>query len=165
MRLMKHFVFASLFCLALAARADLIKFEQTGSQPVTFYIDSNTTPVSRYVSSAVRTALYDTNGVLHFFYEQPNYGGGYQSYTTDSTDTLVLNTAVYSGVQIYSGSESAPTFTPGSYVLLNGNTHQNDTLYISLTSSTAATPEPSSLLLLLTGVAGTGSVLRRRLSR
>ena len=54
------------------------------------------------------------------------------------------------GLQIYSGTEAAPVFTPGSYQLTFG------TLTIS------DVPEPATWTMMILGVAGIGAALRRR---
>ncbi len=74
----------------------------------------------------------------------------------------------FTGVQLYTGSEASPSFTPGTYTLAyapsfsQGYVDATDNQTISLTI--AATPEPSSLLLIATGLACTGVAARRRLA-
>jgi hypothetical protein len=62
------------------------------------------------------------------------------------------------GPQLYTGPESNPTFVPGLYL----GSYNNDGLD-DYTIDIVATPEPSSLILLGTGLIGAFAAARRRL--
>lgn len=97
------------------------------------------------------------------------YGGG-------TIDGIFHNLYLFEqGPQIYTYVNGHPTFTPGTivfpqveyvdYTPYNGVTtiwEYGDTLVISQGDPAAATPEPSTLLLLGTGLLGTLGIARRR---
>ena len=72
--------------------------------------------------------------------------------------------------QLYSGGVGAPTILPGSYTTTYGNfggsnpLASSSNINITTVGSAAVTPEPSSILLLGTGVLGIAGVLRRKLA-
>ncbi len=75
----------------------------------------------------------------------------------------------FTGPQLYSGPEDSPTFLTGTYPIVNiedpstGGTLRGDySLTITPSVEPSVTPEPSSFLLLGTGLLGAVAVARRR---
>jgi hypothetical protein len=98
--------------------------------------------------------LVQPPGLFRFF--SVAGGGGFNTLT--GTGTLILNEF---GPQLYMGSESAPTFLPGTYELSGEGTLTTGlTGTLNITSTAAgdvfnyslSTPEPGSLLLLGSGL-------------
>ncbi len=86
----------------------------------------------------------------------------------DTVDTNCVgngNILNQSGPQLFTGSDAAPTFSLGTFSLLNfgPNTFSSD-FTLDITSSETPIPEPSSLLMLSTGMLGLVCAVRRKLS-
>jgi PEP-CTERM motif len=92
-----------------------------------------------------------SDGLLEFF--DDNAGGGFNFFS----NTVELELF---GPQLYTGSESAPTFLPGDFYLSEGGPIAYWTLEISAAPG-AVTPEPSTLVLLATGLVSVWGGRRR----
>jgi PEP-CTERM motif len=90
-------------------------------------------------------------GLLQFFDDEA--GGAFNFFS----DTVALELF---GSQLFTGSESVPTFIPGTVYLGEGGPIAYWVLDISAVP--AATPEPSALVLLATGLASFWGARRRR---
>jgi len=97
------------------------------------------------------------------FFNEFSSGGGL---CIDTVDTMCVGNGDIlnqSGPQLFTGSEAIPTFSLGTFSLSNfgPNTFSSD-FTLEITSSEI--PEPSSLLMLSTGVLGLVGAVRRKLS-
>ncbi len=79
-----------------------------------------------------------------------------------NSDFALLNPrfpdATFTGPQLYTGPESAPTLVDAIYTVYNGGYAYE----LQITPDATVTPEPSSLALLATGLLGVFSASRRR---
>jgi len=157
-----------------AAHADTFVFTPTGGAAISFTLDPSDllfssspfytyyTPVT--VMAAGRTTEFGTVTI----YDPTTYsslGEGSLDFFIDESITGI--DSYYTGPILYSGSLSEPTFVAGTYDL-GADPSQGDrgtgTLVID-GGSAATTPEPSSLMLLGTGVLGLAGAVHRRLRK
>jgi hypothetical protein len=139
-------LFAVAVSTAIVARADTDNFTLTGQgNTVTFSLPSSPTPYAvgsdDFVLdnvSVIVNGVGQTDG-LDFY--TPADGGGLEFADGDYN--------LY-GLPVFSGSLSDPTFTLGDYALDLGSSTSGIAYNLDITNATA--PEPSSILLLATGV-------------
>lgn len=154
---------AALFIGAGIASADTLLFTLNG--PVTASFELSSGPLS-IMSSEVDAGFGFTltpaslmvngasSGDFLTFYNGA-FGGGFGIFAS-GTDMVAYSF----GPQIYGGTESNPTFAPGSFTLTDGNPPAGTvpgTYTLSVTDiSAVATPEPSDTILLAIGLVAVG---------
>lgn len=91
------------------------------------------------------------------------------AFLTQATGGLLIEFATPQGAELFvedpgsaffTGSTSAPTFTPGIYLGENDNNPSGDKIQVAI----SAVPEPESLAMLGTGALGLIGVIRRKLA-
>lgn len=155
-----------LLCPSLAARADILFTYVAGADTITGTLPSS-------------PSMYNPNGYTEFDNLSAELNGSsttlsyiafYDSYFSTHDIgfgwTVVLevlggSTYFSIGDQVYTvGTEASPQFLTGSYPLTGWNGTGNGSL--TLADSSAATPEPGSLMLAGTGILATVGAVRRR---
>ena len=163
------FCAASLALLApVAAHADTtLTFTYQGSDyafdlPATpSYVNQTSSPSSLYDYAAYYVTLPNSDSGEFIFYgadEDAYYGGTFDLEFFDFSQSPTVD-ILLDGDTLYSGSTTSPVFTPGPYTLTEDGTDTTIGLVIG-----GATPEPSSLVLLGTGVL-TALAARRKLGK
>jgi hypothetical protein len=161
----------TLFVLfAPAASADSFSLTD-GTNLITFSLPASPTPSffepgGSFEQDGISVVV---NGVTNtenlFFFSAPSSGG---LAISDGTTTLVNQ----QGGVVYTGTEDAPTFVPGTYPLTNLLLPDNSSAvltndFVLTISGSATVPEPSTALLLgfsLLALGGAG-LLRKRIQR
>ena len=153
------FVLAFALLISPLAKADTLVFDISGaSNTYSFFLDS-TPPIGASLVGFSFTVnnidinvddLFGVTSNITFF--NSARGGGL------SLLNLPGGEVDLTGLQLYSGTESAPTFAPGGPFSLSSSTGAP----FSLTISAAPVPEPETLTLLATGALATLGFVRRR---
>ena len=160
MRLSRLILPALLLALPIAAHADELLFTLTGPETGSFILSSTPTPLVYSTGNYTEIAGTEITGVpgqfaqINFYNES---GAGGFNDDVDGDGYAGGQSLMY---QVYSGTEAAPIFAPGVY-----HFYDYDTGAPGETLTVTSTPEPSSLVLLGTGVLGMAGAVRRRLSK
>lgn len=152
---------AALAAAAAAAQAATYNFALTGDYTASWQLQSTVVPDD--VADGLAFFLFDVTGnfpgsaigVADLTFWHADIGGGIEIYDFYGYTTLVST----DGPQLYTGSESNPTFSLGTFSLTE---FQGSGTYTLTISDVAAVPEPTSIALMLGGLGLVGAAAARR---
>ena len=173
-----HLAPFALLLSSFLAHADTLQYTFApvyGNEPThtfSFQLPSDPTAPSLVVYApddvfAVENVSATADGVPGTFYAVFNFtqtGGGFVLAGSPYGNEPTFSYSLLSGGPLYTGDPSAPTLLPGSFELQElGAPYGGDPGLLTVTDlTTATTPEPSSFLLLGTGLLGVAGMVRRR---
>lgn len=148
-------VLASFFAPVAACANPIFTLTPVGGTSITFTLDP--AAYDRAIDGVIIDyILPPNNSVFADFFHVGQGQGPYLDFVIHGVGSYGFN-----GPQLYAGMESSPTFIPGTYHLSYPG-YNDATLIIR---DTSITPEPSSFVLLGTGVLGVAAAGRRRFSK
>jgi hypothetical protein len=149
------------------AYGDTFAFTPAGGTTLTFAL--NDSLLNEFIAPSYGIAFGPVvidNHTDEIIFYNPAYlvsiGAGPIDFAIDYDIDIPSKTGVvyYDGIQLYSGSETSPVFTPGTYHLDNSVFEPNGPGTLVIDGSPV--PEPSTLVLLGIGVLGCFEVIRRK---
>lgn len=170
MNLRSVFSVGLLMLATCAAYAQTDNFDvTTGANSFTFSLPASPTPsgtsclsfLDNFCVTGVAVTFDgtpQTDEIL--FFDSTDYGG--LLIYNNSSATYLLD---QEGAVLFSGSDSVPTFLLGSFADDEVSPYPAGQVQGDTTVNISATPEPSSLMLLGSGVLGVAGVVRRRFHR
>ena len=135
-----------------SASAALYVFNITGPQSIIFSLNSSPTP--SVVSPGAFFRMDGVTGTVNGVSSTFNLGFGSSSYSNNFgfLNPTVGTGFLTTGLQLYTGTEAAPTFKLGTFQSREGYSF----------SITSAVPEPGTWVMMLFGIGAIGAAMRYR---
>lgn len=163
MRSLRHAAVAAMLFSTGIAHAALIQFNLTGDYTASWQLDTSQPPEDPFIGlwatygNVTGSFPGATQPGLYVTFYSPALAGGFEIYDNNLDEALVAT----AGPQLYTGLETNPVFTLGTFALTDYNGPGTYILTISEVAE-AAVPEPATGAMLLGGLALVAVSMKRR---